>query len=202
MTPKPDWEEPRTTGPSLSVAVRRAPKDFAYSFAQARQLVEAGKLVDARELMDGWRARLARQRGRPARCRRPARQAGAAGSRPSAPTAGRAPATRPWRRPSWARDRAVEARQGRPSLVAFNAAGRLDPADAAAAGFRAYALLQEDRVPEAVTAGQTAVGLDPRYADAFLPWASPCSPPATRRTASRRCGAGWCCSRSRTGRSA
>ena len=56
VTPKPDWEKPPDYATSLSVAVRRAPADFAYSFAQARQLVEAGKLVDARELMDGWRA--------------------------------------------------------------------------------------------------------------------------------------------------
>ena len=59
--------------------------------------------------------------------------------------------------------------QDRPSLTAFAAAARLDPADPAAAGFQAYAYLQEDRVPEAVAAGQAAVALDQRYADAFLP---------------------------------
>ena len=169
VTPKPDWEKPPDYATSLSVAVRRAPADFAYSFAQARQLVEAGELVDARELMDGWRASW---------------RDSAAGQLVAGDLLAKQVR---WKQAlgaysrARARDETLAAAElgrgialsklgkDRPSLVAFNAAGRLDPADAAAAGFRSYALLQEDRVPEAVAAGQTAVGLDPRYADAFLP---------------------------------
>jgi superkiller protein 3 len=142
---------------------------MAYSFAQARQLIDSGKLVDAQALIDGWRSSwresaagqlvqgdlLAKQvrwkQALGAYNRARARDATLA-----AAELGRGVAL-------------SKLGQDRPSLVAFTAAARLDPADAAAAGFRAYALIQEDRVPEAVAAGQTAVGLDPRYADAFLP---------------------------------
>jgi tetratricopeptide (TPR) repeat protein len=169
VTPKPDWEKAPDYATALSVAVRRAPADMAYSFAQARQLVESGKLVDAQALIDGWRASW---------------RESAAGQLVQADLLAKQVR---WKQAlgaynrARARDASLAAAelgrgialsklgQDRPSLVAFTAAARLDPADPAAAGFRAYALLQEDRVPEAVAAGQTAVTLDPRYADAFLP---------------------------------
>lgn len=169
VTPKPDWEKAPDYATALSVAVRRAPADMAYSFAQARQLVESGKLVDAQALIDGWRASWGES---------------AAGQLVQADLLAKQVR---WKQAlgaynrARARDATLAAAelgrgialsklgQDRPSLAAFTAAARLDPADPAAAGFRAYALLQEDRVPEAVAAGQTAVTLDPRYADAFLP---------------------------------
>jgi Flp pilus assembly protein TadD len=54
--------------------------------------------------------------------------------------------------------------------VAFRDAAALDPTDASAFGFRAYALLQADRTPDALAAARQAVSLDARYADAFLPF--------------------------------
>ncbi|HSJ73657.1 MAG TPA: PDZ domain-containing protein [Miltoncostaeaceae bacterium] len=169
VTPKPDWEKPPDYATSLSVAVRRAPGDMAYAFAQARQLIESDKLVDAQELIDGWRASW---------------RDSAAGQLLEGDLLAKRVR---WKQALGAYNRArardatlAEAELGRgialsklgkhrPSLVAFTAAARLDPADPAAAGFRAYALLREDRVADAVAAGQTAVTLDPRYADAFLP---------------------------------
>jgi tetratricopeptide (TPR) repeat protein len=169
VTPKPDCEKAPDYGTSLTVAVRRAPADMAYAFAQARQLIDSGKLVDAQALIDGWR---------------PSWRESAAGQLVQGDLLAKQVR---WKQAlgaynrARARDATLAAAelgrgialsklgQDRPSLVAFTAAARLDPADAAAAGFRAYGLLQEDRVPEAVAAGQTAVGLDPRYADAFLP---------------------------------
>jgi Flp pilus assembly protein TadD len=169
VTPKPDWEKVPDYETSLAVAVRREPATMAYSFAQARQLIESGKLVAATELMSAWReswrtsaaghllqgdllakeSRWKQALGAYNRARVRDKTLGAA-------ELGRGIAL-------------SELDQTRPSLAAFSAAARLDPADPAAAGFRASALVQENRVAEAVAAGQTAVGLDPRYADAFLP---------------------------------
>jgi PDZ domain len=169
VTPKPDWDKAPDYATSLTVAVRRAPSDMAYSFAQARQLIDSGKLVDAQALIDGWRSSwresAAGQLAQGDLLAKQVRWKQALGAynraRARDATLAAAELGRGVALSKLGRDR--------PSLVAFTAAARLDPADAAAAGFRAYALLQEDRVPEAVAAGQTAVGLDPRYADAFLP---------------------------------
>ncbi len=169
VTPKPDWERAPDYATSLNVAVRREPAAIAYSFAQARQLIGAGMLVDARALIDGWRESwrtsapgqllqgdlLAKQE-RWKQALGAYNRARARDATLSAAELGRGIAL-------------SKLGKDRPSLVAFTAAARLDPADPAAAGFRAYALLQEGRVAEAVAAGQTAVALDPRYADAFLP---------------------------------
>jgi tetratricopeptide (TPR) repeat protein len=169
VTPKPDWERTPDYAASLEVAVRREPATVAFSFAQARQLVDSGKLVEAQELIDAWRESW---------------RTSAAGQLLQGDLLAKQSR---WKQALGAYNRArvrdvtlsaAELGRGialsklgrdRPSLVAFSAAARLDPADPAAAGFRAYALLQEKRVPEAVAAGQTAVALDPRYADAFLP---------------------------------
>ena len=170
VTPKPDW----TTAPdyerSLTVAVRREPATMAYSIAQARQLVDASRLADAEEIIDGWRRSwrtsaagelvqgdLLAKQARWKRALGAYNRARARDATLSAAELGRGIAL---------------SRLGndRPSLAAFTAAARLDPADPAAAGFRAYGLLRADRVPEAVATAQIAVGLDPRYADAFLPF--------------------------------
>jgi tetratricopeptide (TPR) repeat protein len=169
VTPKPDWERAPDYAPSLEVAVRREPATMAFAFAQARQLVDQSKLVDAQALIDGWRESW---------------RTSAAGQLLQGDLLAKQAR---WRQALGAYNRArlrdatlsaAELGRGialsklgndRASLVAFSAAARLDPADPAAAGFRAYALLQEKRVAEAVAAGQSAVALDPRYADAFLP---------------------------------
>lgn len=169
VTPKPDWEKAPDYAASLSVAVRRAPSSLAMAFAQARQLVDASQLAEAEDLIEGWRASW---------------RTSAPGQLVQAEL--RAKQVR-WKQALGAYNRArvrddtlaaAELGRGialsrldkdRPALVAFAAAARLDPADPAAVGLRAYALLQEERVPEAVTAAQASVGLDTRYADGFLP---------------------------------
>lgn len=169
VTPKPDWEKAPDYEAPLAVAVRREPATMAYSFAQARQLVESGKLVAATELISAWRESwrtsaaghllqgdLLAKESRWKQALGAYNRARARDKTLAAAELGRGIAL-------------SELDQTRPSLAAFSAAAQLDPADPAAAGFRAYALVQQDRVAEAVAAGQTAVGLDPRYADAFLP---------------------------------
>lgn len=169
LTPKPDWETAPDYAAALEVAVDRDPRALAYSYAQVRQLVESDKLAEARELMAGW----------PRSWRTSAPGQLAQGDLLAKQTR--------WKQALGAYNRArvrdatsSAAELGRgialsergktvPSIVAFAAASRLDPADPVAAGFRAYGLLRADRVAEAVTVAQSAVALDPRYADAFLP---------------------------------
>jgi hypothetical protein len=170
VQPKPDWETAPDYAKALIVAVRREPRTIAYSVAQARQLIDAGKLADAQAVVADW----------PKSWRR---------SGPGELVQGDllAKATR-WKQALGAYNRArkrdatlAAAEFGRglalseldktgPSAVAFAAAGRLDPTDAAAAGFQAYALLQADRTADALAAARRAVALDPRFADAFLPF--------------------------------
>lgn len=166
----PDWEAAPDYAKSLLVAVRREPKTIAYRMAQARQLTEAGKLVEARRLIAAWPA---------------AWRASAPGHLVQAEILVK---QERWKQALGAYNRArakdpslAAAEFGRgvalseldkvvPSSVAFAAAGRLDPSDPAAFGFRAYALLQQtDRAADSVAEAQKAVRLDPRYADGFLP---------------------------------
>ena len=170
VQPKPDWEAAPDYAKALTVAVRREPRTIAYSVAQARQLIDSGKLADAQEVVADW-PRSWRQ------------------SAPGELVQGDllAKATR-WKQALGAYNRArkrdatlaaaefgrglalSELDKTRPSAVAFAAAGRLDPTDAAAAGFQAYALLQADDTADALAAARRAVTLDPRFADAFLPF--------------------------------
>ncbi|WP_217912698.1 PDZ domain-containing protein [Miltoncostaea marina] len=169
LTPKPDWEQAPDYARALTVAVRREPRTVAYAVARARQMVEAGKHAPAARLVAAW----------PRSWRT---------SAPGQLVQGEIEAARErWKQALGAYNRARKKdprlaaaefgrgvalsslKKDRPSRIAFAAAGRLDPADAAAAGFEAYALLREDRVPDAVAAASRAVRLDNRYADAFLP---------------------------------
>jgi tetratricopeptide (TPR) repeat protein len=169
LTPKPDWERPPDYQKSFAVAVRRDPSAIAYAVAQARHLVDSGMLADAEELVAGWRESwrtsaagqllqgdLQAKRGRWKQALGAYNRARARDASLAAAELGRGIAL-------------SRLDKDGPSLAAFAAAARLDPGDPAAAGFMAYGYLQGDRVTEAVTAGQTAVKLDPRYADGFLP---------------------------------
>jgi hypothetical protein len=169
LRPGPDWEAPPDYARALLVATRRDPRNVALAVARARQLVEAGKVAEARTLMAGW----------PRSWR-----ASAPGQLVAAEAEGRRGR---WKQALGAYNRArkadptmAAAEFGRglalseldrtaPASAAFGAAGRLDPADPAAAGFRAYALLALDRGTEAIAEAQRAVRLDLRYADGFLP---------------------------------
>ena len=169
MEPKPDWEPVADYAKSLSVAVARDPKSIALADAQARQLVDAGKVAQAQALIDAWPASwrasapgqllvgdlLAKQsKWKPA--------LGAYNrARAKDPTMGAA---------EFGRGLALSGLgKNGPSIAAFTAAAADDPGDPAAQGFLAYALLRAGRTAEAVTAAQAAVTLDPRYADGFLP---------------------------------
>ncbi len=166
----PDWETAPDLAKSLAVAVKREPRTLAYAVAQARQLVDAGKLTEARAIIFAWPK---------------AWRAGAPGELVQAELLAKGkrwkPALGAYNR-ARARDATMAAAEfGRgvalseldkpgPSRLAFAAAARLDPTDPAAAGFHAYALLGADVIPAALAASQRAVSLDPRYADAFLPF--------------------------------
>lgn len=169
MEPKPDWEAAADYSKSLRIAVAREPKSIALANARARQLMDAGKLAAAQALIDAW----------PASWR---------DSAPGQLLVGDLLAKQSRWKPAlgaYNRARSRDATMGAaefgrglalaglgkngPSAAAFAAAAADDPGDPAAQGFLAYALLRTGRTPEAVTAAQSAVTLDPRYADAFLP---------------------------------
>jgi Flp pilus assembly protein TadD len=170
LQPKPDWEAAPDYAKSLAVAVKREPRVLAYAVAQARQLIDAGKLADAKELVDEWSE--AWRTSAPGQLVQGDLQA----------KAGR------WKQALGAYNRArkkdttlaaaefgrglalSELKKTNPSIVAFGAAATLDPTDASAFGFRAYALLQAGRNADALVAARQAVALDARYADAFLPF--------------------------------
>ena len=99
IQPKPDWEAAPDYAKSLAVAVKREPKVIAYGVAQARQLIDAGKLADAKAVVDAW-PELWRTTAPASWCRATSRRRPAAGSRRSASTTGPGRRTRPWRRPS------------------------------------------------------------------------------------------------------
>ena len=150
--------------------MKREPRTLAYAIAQARQLVDSGKLTEARALILAWPR---------------AWRTGAPGELVQAELLGKQEKWKPAlgaynralrRDPSMAaaafgRGVALSAlKKTGPSRLAFAAAGRLDPTDPAAAGFESYALLNADQIPGALAAAQRAVTLDARYADAFLPF--------------------------------
>ena len=167
---RPDWETAPALATSLAVAVKREPRTIAYSIAQARQRVESGALTEAGQLILAWpRAWRTSAPGELVQAELLAKQ------KRWKPALGAYNRAR-------ARDKTLAAAEfGRgvslselgkaaPSGAAFAAASRLDPTDPAAAGFESYALLNADRTPEALAAAQRAVSLDPRVADAFLPF--------------------------------
>ena len=166
----PDWEPAPDFAKSLTVAVRRDPRNLAYAVAQARQLLDAGKLDEATRLMDAWPAAwrtsapgqltqgdLQLKRSRP-------KQALGAYNRARVRDATMAAA-------EFGRGVALSSlKKTKPSATAFAAAARLDPTDPAAPAFQAYALLNLDDDAGALTVSQRAVSLDARYADGFLPY--------------------------------
>lgn len=170
IQPKPDWEAAPDYAKSLAVAVKREPKVIAYGVAQARQLIDAGKLADAKAVVDAW----------PALWRTTAPGQLVQGDLEA--KAGR------WKQALGFYNRArkkdatlaaaefgrglalSELNRTNPAIVAFGAAATLDPTDASAFGFRAYALLQADRDADALAAARQAVALDARYADGFVPF--------------------------------
>jgi tetratricopeptide (TPR) repeat protein len=170
LEPNPDWEAAPDYAKSLAVAVKREPRVLAYSVAQARQLIDAGKLADAKELVDGWPA--AWRRSAPGQLTQGDLQAKAGRWKKALGAYNRArKKDKTLAAAEFGRGLALsERKKTNAAIVAFGAAATLDPTDASAFGFRSYALLQADRDADAVAAARQAVALDARYADAFLPF--------------------------------
>jgi hypothetical protein len=169
MKATPDWEPVPDYAASLSVAVRREPRTIAYAVARARQAVEAGELAQARTQVArwprSWRISAPGQIVQAEILLKQERWKQALGAFNRARVRDRSIAS-----VEFGRGVALsEMSRTAPSAAAFAASARLDATDPAAAGFRAYALLQADRTAEALAEARRAVGLDPRYADAFLP---------------------------------
>lgn len=166
----PDWEAAPDLAKSLAVAVRREPRTLAYAIAQARQMVDAGKLTDARAVIVGWPKSW--RAGAPGELVQAELLAKQLKWKPALGAYNRALRRDPsLAAAAFGRGVALSAlKKAAPSGAAFAQAARLDPTDPAAAGFQSYALLNADQIPAALAAAQRAVSLDPRYADAFLPF--------------------------------
>lgn len=167
---KPDWEAAPDLATSLRVAVKREPRTLAYGIAQARQLVESGALSDAQAIIRtwpvSWRSSAPGQLVQAELLAKQNRWKPALGAynRARARDASMAAA-------EFGRGLALEAltKQG-PAGVAFAAAGRLDPTDAETAGRHSFARIALGDTAGALASAQRAVSLDPRLADAFLPF--------------------------------
>lgn len=166
----PDWEAAPDLAKSLAVAVKREPRTLAYAIAQARQLVDAGTLTEARALIVAWPKSW--RTGAPGELVQAELLAKQLKWKPALGAYNRALRRDPtMAAAAFGRGVALSAlKKTAPSGVAFARAARLDPTDPAAAGFQSYALLNADQIPAALAAAQRAVSLDPRYADAFLPF--------------------------------
>jgi tetratricopeptide (TPR) repeat protein len=169
LQPTPDWEKAPDYAPALRVARRRDPKIFAYAVAQARQRIEAGEPGDATTLIAAWPASW--RKSAPGQLLQGDILAAQKKWKPALGAYSRAHANDPTLALAEFNRGVAQSSLNKtaPSVRSFTAAARLDPADPAASGFLAYALLREDKTADAVAAGQKAVGLDNRYADAFLP---------------------------------
>lgn len=166
----PDWEASADLAKSLVVAVRREPRTLAYSIAQARQMVDSGKLTEARAVIrrwpKSWRTSAPGQLLQGDLLFKQNRWKPALGAFNRARARDKTLAAA-----EFGRGVALSSmKKGARSGAAFAAAARLDPTDAAAAGFEAYARINAKDIPEALIASRRAVALDPRYADAFLPF--------------------------------
>ena len=166
----PDWEAAPDLAKSLAVAVRREPHVLAYGIAQARQLVDSGKLDGARAVIASWpRSWRSSAPGELVHAEllvKQTRWKPALGAYNRARVHDRTMAAAEFGRGVTLAALDKTALSG----AAFAAAARLDPTDPAAAGFESYALINADDIPAALAAAQRAVALDPRYADAFLPF--------------------------------
>ena len=169
MKAKPDWTARPDYAPSLRVAARRAPNDFAIHYARVAQLIDTGKLTAAARLRSAWRRSWL-------------------ASAPAHYLQGRIllaqgrdkPALGAFIRATRKDRRFAEAHFGQGSALsslgkrarairAFDSAAEFDGRSAEARAFSAYVLLGADRADEALGRANRAVQLDPRYPDAHIP---------------------------------
>jgi hypothetical protein len=167
--PPPDWTKAVDYERILRVARRRAPNDFAVHYASAIQLIDAGKRTTADALMADWR--------RSWRLSAPGQHASGrsllAADRPKQALGAfnRALSRDPvFHDAQFDRGRAL-AELGNTTVAekAFAGAERQDPASALAPAFRAYVLVGDEKLDEALAAANRAVTRDPNYADAYIP---------------------------------
>ena len=170
ITFKPDWEKAPDYAPSLKVAVRRDPSKLAYAYAQARQLAEAGDAAAARKAMAAWRKTWRTSsaanllEGDLLYAENKTKQALGAYNRAVVADAQNVPAIVGKGLALAALNRGTEAGD------AFDVATTLDPLNAPAFAYRAYALLRDGptRATEALDAANRAIALDRALEDGHI----------------------------------
>ena len=168
FTPPPDWTAAPNFEALLTESVQASPGVRAFQYARARERLEAGQGQTANTLYSAWSA---------------AEKASAPGELLAAALAS---ADKQYVTAANAYTRALTAdptmaaaqfglgvarsdnQQNDRAIAAFEAARTLDPADALAATFHAYALLVADQFEPALNAADAAIAVDGRYDEAYL----------------------------------
>lgn len=168
VTPRPDWEPAPSFEAPLRVIARRDPTILAYAYAQARQLVDAGRREDAQALIDRWPP--AWRRTAPFHLLQGDILYGDADHTGGLGAFNRAARADPAMSAARFGQGVALAALDRPgeSVAAFTAAVAADPGDAVAQSFRAYLLVRTDAFPQALDAANRAVALDRLYEDAHI----------------------------------
>ena len=168
MTPAPNWVSRRPYGPSLAVAARRAPDDYAIAYARISQLIDRGELELAAQVLAGlrrsWRlaapaqflqGRILQAQGR----RKPALGAFIRATARDPQFVDALIAQGALLGSAGARARAI---------AAFQQAETADPHSAVAPAFEAYMHIATETFPAARVAADRALTRDLLYADAHV----------------------------------
>lgn len=168
----PDWTPPPNYQPLLTEAVTTAPTIRAYQYARVRERLDSGDTATAKTLYTAWAA--AEKSSAPGELLSGAifsaqdDQVKAAGADNRALTADPTMAAASFqqglaRTANAQNDPPTASLQKTLAIQAFEKARLLDPTDAIAATFHAYAVLATDQFDLALAAADAAVALDPRY---------------------------------------
>lgn len=175
--PPPDWTAPPNYQPLLTEAVSTAPTIRAYQYARVRERLDARDTATAKTLYTAWTA--AEKTSAPGELLSGTilsaqdDQIKAAGAYNRAliadPTMAAASFQQGLARIANAQDDPPTAgAQNALAILAFEKARALDPTDAIAATFHAYALLTANQFDAALVAADAAILLDPRYEEARI----------------------------------
>jgi hypothetical protein len=176
-TAPPDWTTPPNYQPPLIEAVTTAPTIRAYQYARVRERLDSGDPATAATLYAKWVA--AEKSSAPGELLSGAIfsaqddqvKAASADNRAltADPTMAAATFQQGVARTAIAQnDPPTATLQNELAIQAFEKARLLDPTDAIAATFHAYALLTANRFDAALVAADAAVALDPRYEEARI----------------------------------
>jgi tetratricopeptide (TPR) repeat protein len=153
---------------ALDVVQRREPNRLAYAYAGVKQLIDAGKVDDARKLLDAWRPAWRDGGigqlllGDVLSAKGQAKQALGAYNRSRTADPGLTAA-------EFGRGLALSNLNRNPEAAeAFAKVLVVDPYDAAAASFRAYLLVRADSPQDALAAADQSIELDGAYEDGYL----------------------------------